>query len=333
MSRATTIASPKTAKETAMDKGGFATASISTLHPDIIQTHILSRLDCSTLASAAATCSQLNALVYQEDVWANLCRSTWPSTGSPGVHRVIQSFPNGSRSFFSDSYTIPRAITTTPGNSHMNLERTPQLIFAIDLYYREQPILSRVVETETVSEGFRRKPFRVDILEPKEAVSTPMKYTWDETARLAMVQQLRMSWIVIDAGGQRAVNLMNQSQIVFTRLTELEVRFQCKAEGAWRSGRVRFVVVERGEMQVSGGILEMEGKNGRESLVILQRALEGKRETKNQWSKRYQRELKRSEGREGWLDVVRGWCDDFLWAPHIIIFSLSFVTSMLCTSK
>ncbi|KAI9122134.1 hypothetical protein K1719_006823 [Acacia pycnantha] len=323
MSSATTIPTPKTGAGTAMDKGGGATAYISTLHPDIIQTHILSRLDYSTLASAAATCSQLNVLASQEDVWANLCRSTWPSTGSPLVRRVIRNFPHGSRSFFSDSYTIPWPISTTHGKPHMNLERTPQLISAVDLYYRQQPILSRVVEMETVSEGFRRKPFRVDILEPKEVVPTPIKFTGVSMNCWPLVQELRLSWIVIDASGKRAVNLFNPNTTTsikeFYRGTELEVWFQSRMEskGVFCFGWVKFVGEnDGGIMQVREARLELLHKNGRESLVILQRALEGKRETKNEWIKRYQRESREIEEmrrkREGWSDGVRRWWDKFL---------------------
>ncbi|KAI9122249.1 hypothetical protein K1719_006938 [Acacia pycnantha] len=270
-----------------------STTSISTLHPDIIQTHILSRLDCSTLASVAATCSELNGLVSQEDVWANLCRSTWPSTGSPRVRGVIQSFPNGSRSFFSDAYTVPRPITTTPGNSHMNLELTPQLIFAVDLYYREQLILSRVAGTETVSEGFRSKLFEVDMLEPKDVVPTPMKYTRDLKACLDIVRELRLSCIVIDPSGKRAVNLLNQNAdtIQSDASRELTVLFpsmiQESEEVVCFCGWLKLVGAHGGEMQVREGKLKLlKRTNGRDSLLILQRVLEGKMETKNEWRAR-----------------------------------------------
>ncbi|XP_028803525.1 F-box protein At2g27310-like [Neltuma alba] len=258
--------------------GGTAATSILTLHPSIIQTHILTRLDVSALASVATTCSQLHAIVSQEDFWANLCHSTWPSTSSPSIRHVIRRFPHGSRSFFHDSATIPRPNTTIPRNSHINLDRTPQLISAVDLYHRRQLLLSRVVQTETVSDSFRCSPFRVDILEPEEVVQTHIRYPESDEAYRELMRGLRMSWILIDASGGRAMTVSSRTPIGLLQ--------------SWQSGTaefwfmsvmtsneeplsklkvcrltVRCVEAVGGETEVREVSLEMEGIDGRTKLM------------------------------------------------------------------
>ncbi|XP_028784908.1 F-box protein At2g27310-like [Neltuma alba] len=332
MAGAGTIPNPESAAETAIDGG--AAASILTLHPDIIQTHVLTRLDGSALAAAATTCSQPCALASEEDLWANLCHSMWPATRSPRIRHVIRSFPHGFRSFFSDCSTIPRPLTTIPRNSHINLDRTPQLISAVDLYHRRQllglvwssvqnGLLSKftVVETETVSDSFRRSPFRVDILEPKDVVQTQIRYPEDDEASRQLERELRMSWIVIDANGGRAMNVLSpmaiwaysaRRSVTFMFISDMmsEKRPWTRAISCrvWVTG----VEGEGGEMQVSGVSLEVEDIggmvkfNGGEGLVILQTVLEGKRESKKQARERRMRENRENvSGGGGTLDMVR----------------------------
>ncbi|KAK7392643.1 hypothetical protein VNO78_21087 [Psophocarpus tetragonolobus] len=90
------------------ENGGAAT-TLSDIHPDVIQTHILNRLPGPALASAAATCSQLCTLTSHDPLWENACHATWPSTLSPRVRQVIRTFPNGARSFFADSFPSYRS--------------------------------------------------------------------------------------------------------------------------------------------------------------------------------------------------------------------------------
>jgi hypothetical protein len=96
------MASATTKSFTTVDQGG-ATA-ISDVHHDIIQTHILTRLDGPTLATTACASSHLHALSTEEELWRNICSATWPSIDHPRVRHVISSFPGGHRSFFSDSF-------------------------------------------------------------------------------------------------------------------------------------------------------------------------------------------------------------------------------------
>lgn len=265
--------------------------TISAVPDDIIRTHILTRLHGPALASVATTSSQFYALSTDEHLWASVCQSTWPSTRSPLITSIISTFPHASRSFFSDSSTTTSHCT--PLNVNANPDRTPQLISAVDLYYGQQIVFSRVLETETVSGWFRCSPFRLDLLDPKDVVQTSVQYPEGENS----CGELRLSWIVIDPEGRRAVNVSSQKPVSVKRhwlSGEFQVRFASVLVGdkgsASELALCQLVVTcggaEGGEMQVREVSMEMEDMegrhlNGRESLGIIQRAMEGKRGKKN----------------------------------------------------
>ncbi|XP_061347740.1 probable F-box protein At2g36090 [Gastrolobium bilobum] len=268
-----------------------AATTISAVHPDVILTHILTRLDGAALASAASTCSQLRALSSHEHLWVNACHSTWPSTRVPRVRHVISTFPNGFRSFFADSFTGSRHSTTA--TAPINPDHTPELISAVDLFHRQRLVFSNVLETETGTGWFRCSPFRVDMVGPKDAVRTPVKYPVDEDTCRDLSEELRLSWIVIDPAGRRAMNVSSWKAVSVRRhwlIREVEVQFGTvvsgergtASEAALCSAVVTWGGAEGGEMHVREMSLQMEDMdgiqlNGRDSLVILQRALEGKR--------------------------------------------------------
>ncbi|KAF7818817.1 putative F-box protein [Senna tora] len=283
-------------------RGGATT--ISAVHEDIIRTHILTRLHGPALASAAATSSQFHALASDETLWSNICHSTWPSTDSPRIRNIISTFPRASRSFFSDSFTTLQLHPTNTTTTTVNLDRTPGLISAVDLHYRDQLVFSKVVETETVSGWFRCSPFRVDLLDPKDVVQTPIQCPKGEpeSAWKELREELRLSWIVIDAEGGRAMNVSSQKAVSVTR--------------HWLSGEVQME--------------DMEGMNlnGRDSLVILQRALEGKRgrkiigEEEEEARKRYQEFVERKRERKEKMVRAEGRLDMFC----VGLVTLSFLT-------
>ncbi|CAJ1884501.1 unnamed protein product [Sphenostylis stenocarpa] len=274
-----------TAVTTTNEAGGATT--ISAVHPDIIQTHILRRLDGPALASIASTCSQLHALSEHEQLWENICHATWPSTNTPRVRHLISTFPRASRSFFSDSFS---SFAAARSSDHTNIERTPELVTAVDLFHGMRPVLSRVVETETESGWFRCSPFRVDVLDPKEAVATAMEYPRSEEACERLREELRLSWIVVDPEGKRAVNVSSGRAVSVERhwlSGEVQVRFATVVSGGERGSASEAVLCSvsvtcGSEMQVREACVQMEDMdgmvlNGKESLGILQRALEGKR--------------------------------------------------------
>lgn len=292
----------KTNTATTVETGGATT--ISAVHPDIIQNHILTCLDGPALASVASTCAQLNALSADEHLWANTCRSTWPSTDTPRVRHVVSTFRRASRSFFSDSF--PAATATHHHHRASIYTRTPELISAVDLFHRGRLILSKVVETETESGWFRCSPFRVDLLDPKDSIETGMEYPRDEEACGGLGEELSLSWIVIDPKWKRAVNVSSGKPVLVQRhwlSGEVQVRFATVLGGGER-GSAREValcsltVTLGGEMQVREACMQMEDMdgmqlNGRDSLGILQRALEGERRNRS-----------RSE-REGYVEFVK----------------------------
>ncbi|GAY33033.1 hypothetical protein CUMW_005290 [Citrus unshiu] len=270
------------------------TARISAVHPDIIETHILTRLDGPTLASASCVSSQLHSLASDESLWTNICHSTWPSTNTPRLRHVISSFPYGPRSFFSDSFTNPDQTPASTSSSSPSLNRPSEIISAVDVYYKNKLIFSKVVETETASGWFNCSPFRVDLLDQKDSVPTRISHPDNEDTCRELAEDLTLSWILIDPIGRRAMNLSSYKPVTVQRhwlSGEAHVRFSSVLSGGDRGSSSEFVqcgiVVtcggsQGGEMHVREVNLQVEDMdgtnlNGKESLVILQRGLEGKR--------------------------------------------------------
>ncbi|KAK8661191.1 hypothetical protein V6N13_052089 [Hibiscus sabdariffa] len=318
-----------TATSAAVPQGG--SASIFALHPDVFQSHILARLDGPSLASLTCVSSQLHALSTEEHLWRNICSSTWPSVNHPRVQQTISTFSSGHRSFFSDSHPFP---DPRPLKLDVDSRALPtELIFAVDVYYQNEIIYSKVEEIDTSSSWFLSSLFRVDVLDPKDSASTPVKYIGggggggDETWLKHMEENLRLSWIVIDPVQKRAVNMSSRRAVSVQRhwLTgDVQVRFGTVVAGVEQGGCARewvecAVVVtccgkEGGEMQVrevSMVMEDMEGKglNGKDSLVILGGiAGEGRRkEGKENYEEFRERKRQRKEEKqrqEKWLDLA-----------------------------
>ncbi|XP_021887508.1 F-box protein At2g27310-like [Carica papaya] len=284
-------------------------SSISDLHPDIIQTHILTRLDGLNLASIASTSSQLHALSAQERLWRDICTSTWPSLRHPRVRHVISTFPSGYRSFFSDSF--PVSDHQLPQKQKLRPETiTTELISAVDIYYGDNVIYSTVGETRTGTSSFLGSVFRVALVDMKE--SAPTRILNDE-----WTIELGGSYLAVAGeGGEELVDgevqlrystiKRRQKSCGSEELVELGVVVTC----GWKEG---------GEVQVrevSMQAEDMEGRslNGRESLEILEAAMEGgrKKEGKKKEGKvRYREFLERKREKkelmrrkEGALDTA-----------------------------
>ncbi|KAF5744897.1 F-box protein [Tripterygium wilfordii] len=334
---------------TNFDQGGGTT--ISTVHPDIIQTHILTRLDGPTLASAACVSSQLHALSTQDKLWRHICSSTWPSVDDPRVSNLISAFPAGHRSFYNDSFTILDHNQQLLKRNPESLVPTSKLVSAVDIFYKEKLIFSRVQEMETVSGWFLCSPFRVDLLDPKETVSTPVTKVGENEAWLKhMEDNLKLSWIVIDPTRRRAANISTGKPVFVQRhwLTgEVQVRFGSIMVGEGRRGsETEFVdcgvVVtwggkEGGELhvsEVSMVVEDMEGRNlnGRDSLVILQDALDAGKRRKvrsgKEGKERYEEYVERKRERNGGKQRRERALDMACIATGVTVF-LSFWTFIL----
>ncbi|KAG2674381.1 hypothetical protein I3760_13G131700 [Carya illinoinensis] len=272
-----------------VDHGGDP--KISSLHPEIIQTHILTLLDGPTLASAACTSSQLHKLSNEDKLWRDICSAEWPSTEHPRVSRAISSFPAGHRSFFSDAFPV---IDHRSQPKSTNCSSLPSvLLSAVDIHYKDELILSKVHETVTESETgwFLCSPFRVDLLDMKESVQTQIRQVEEEKSWLKNLgENLTLSWIVIDPNQNRAVNISSRRPVSVQRhwLTgEIQLRYATIMAGdsSLTSEFVQCSVVvtcggkagkEMDVREVSMLLEDMEGKhvNGRESLVVLKAVME-----------------------------------------------------------
>jgi len=332
---------------TAVDEGEATT--ISAVHPDIIRAHILTRLDGPTLASTACATSQLYTLSTQEDLWTNVCHCTWPSTNTPRLRHVITTFPTGPRSFFADSFPLLTTISDpTAANSAPNPDRPSELISAVDVYYKGKPIFCKVIETETVTAWFRCSPFRLDLLDPKDVVPTRIKYPEGDDMCRELEEDLTLSWILIDPIGRRAVNLSSQSPVSVQRhWLSGEVRFATILEGGERgssseSAHCGVVVTcggsQGGELvvrEVSLQVEDMDGMhlNGKDSLGILQRALEGRMgrrgRREEEGRKRYQEYLERKRERKERQLRTEGTLDMLFMAFGVLVFA-SFWLIVLC---
>lgn len=310
-------------------------SAISAVYHDILQSHILSRLDGPSLASLACASSDLHALAADDLLWQKICASTWPSINDSLISNLISTFPSGHRSFFSDAYPLIHHHR----HSHTSLDTLPspettELISAVDIYYQNSPIFSKIETTETVTGWFNSSPFRVDLLGPKEFVPTWIEPAGEEDLRIHQLKEnITLSWIVIDPREKRAVNLSSQKAVAVQRhwLTgEVQVKFavvlagEAKKESEKEYVKCEVVVTCGGKggeevhvRDVSMTMEDMEGKvmNGRESLVILRetmekgerRKLKSGKEGKERYKEFLQRKRERKEilqRREKVLDWV-----------------------------
>uniref|UniRef100_A0A1J3DDK6 F-box protein n=1 Tax=Noccaea caerulescens TaxID=107243 RepID=A0A1J3DDK6_NOCCA len=273
-------------------------SGINTVASDVLQSKILTRLDGVSLATLSCTCSDLHSFCSEESLWRAKCSATWPSTLDTRVQSIISTFPAGHRSFFSDS---------SPFLSHFGeIDLSPsvdttELISAVDIHYKDEVIFSRVQVAETISGWFLCSPFRFDLIEPKELISTGVSLTnhWeDDTWKNDLEDNLSLSWIVIDPTRKRAADVSTGKPVSVHRhwLTgEIHVKFSTifGVGEKRRSEQVEFTVTvvlaafsrkveETAEMQIRevGLVAEdMEGMNlgGKGSLVILTAAMGEKR--------------------------------------------------------
>ncbi|KAL3716037.1 hypothetical protein ACJRO7_007757 [Eucalyptus globulus] len=319
-------------------KTATATATaFSDIHHDLLQSHILTRLDGPALASASCVSSDLRALSSDDRLWADISRSAWPSINAPRVSRVVSTFPGGHRSFFADAYPLPAEDPGSPSMAHPppppELHRRPsELISAVDIRYRGQLIFSKTAETETETGWFRCSPFRIDMLEPKEAVSTPLPFPSPDDECGDLGDGLRLSWVLIDPEGRRAMNLSSAAPVSIQRhwlSGEVHARFVTVLSSGERGAAAERVACtiavtcggpRGGAMQVrevSVQAEDMEGTylNGGDSLVILRRAMEARRGKKTreeeEGRRRYEDFLERRRERkerraraEGTLDAL-----------------------------
>lgn len=185
---------------------GGATTTITAVHTDVIESHILTKFDGPSLASAASTSHFLNNLCNNEKLWKDICNSTWNSIKHPLVQKTISTFPGGYRSFFSDAFPLVRPNPSR--GSYRYQGNTSELISSVDIQYGNDQVYSKVIVNNTDTKSFLHFSFWVDLLDCKETVKIPLKFEGDENkCMLELEKNLKLSWIVIDPARKRAVNV------------------------------------------------------------------------------------------------------------------------------
>ncbi|KAI4364052.1 hypothetical protein MLD38_020195 [Melastoma candidum] len=327
--------------------------ALSDVPDDVLLHHVLTLLDPTTLASFSCVSARFRSLVASSSLWSLLCAVTWPSTRSQLLRHVIPSFPSHDPHlcFFSQSYTV---IASDPGSRPRSGRGIGRLISAVDLRYRGDIVFSRAAETETSSSWFVQSPFRIDLLDPKEAVPTPIPSLDTPGICLELRDDLTLSWIAVDPEGKRAVNLSSHRAVSVERhwlSGEVEARFSSVLGGDERGTSREYVemvvtvklggykdkegATEVREVSVRGEDMEGNGLKGGESLRAVEaggfggRRIGGGRgrheglwrERKEEWGMR----KARNEGRlDGCLCVVFGMAAaalgfwSFSWAATFI---------------
>ncbi|GMN46893.1 hypothetical protein TIFTF001_016061 [Ficus carica] len=278
-------------------RGGGSGTTLSAIHPDIIRAHILARLDGPALAAAGCASSELHALSADENLWRDICTAMWPSVADPALRHLISTFPAGHRSFFSDSFPVLDRVPKLEFNPD-HPSPSSGLISAVDIFYQDKLVFSKVKETDTLTEWFQCSPFLLDLLDPKDSVQTPVQRAAvnDGAWMKHLEENLTLSWILIDPTRKRAANLSSRRPVSVQRhwLTgEIQLRYATIMAGpddrrlspspATEHVQCGMVVTcgaeEGGEMhvrEVGMHVEDMEGRhlNGKESMVVLRNAIE-----------------------------------------------------------
>lgn len=252
--------------------------------PADVLSHILRLLDGPSLASAAAASPHIYSLSHP--LWRTLSHAAWPSTAHPHFAALaLPSFPHSYRSFFSDSFPL---LLPDPSPLPPSVPPPDRLISAVDLRLGGVDgglLFSKVVETETRSDWFLSTPFRVDALDrtesPPSFKSAPPVMPFDG--------DLSLSWVVVDPARGRAADFSSSRPVSVQRhwlSGEIQVRF-ATVMGESEGVQVGIVVAcegggEGGDVRVKEVSLQVEDAdgmslNGRESLAVLQGAMEGRR--------------------------------------------------------
>lgn len=318
---------------TAADDDSGAT-SIAALHPEIVRTHILSRLDGPTLAAASCSSPLLHALISSDDeLWRDVCRAAWPSTAHPSLRSSISAFPSGHRSFFADSFPplLPRH-DRSESNLVRSLPRPPsRLISAVDIHYRGEPVFSEVVETDTASPGwFGAAPFRIDLLLPDAAVPIPAELAAADGSPRGhrAAEDLTVSWIALDPSRSRSASVSSRRPVSVQlrrrwlrswpanpRDDDEEVRYSTVVGGGGEKGtaaemvELAVVVVVTCGGKGGGGphvrevglrVEDMDGRNlsGEDSLGILGEAMMGRRGRYHRYEEFVEKRRERRERKE-----------------------------------
>jgi len=208
---------------------------------------IIGRLDGSTLAAAACTCSDLRDIARDQCLWKQLRHSTWPSTALEEANLLLSSSPIGSfHKFYANSYPLllhGKHIKSPELKTHATASQFASLV---DLYYRKECVLSKVLDgIPQAADGNSRRwysncPFKLELLSldydevtrfdnelgyayiddddeerrgpPSISVSEDEKLRHDHCKELE--EKLRLSWVLLDKKKGKTVNLSSWKPVL-----------------------------------------------------------------------------------------------------------------------
>lgn len=252
-----------------------STTTINDLHPDVL-TRTLLLLDGPTLAAACSATSHLRSLSSQSDLWLHLSLSSFPSLHNPITLPFLSSSP---QSFFADIFPFPESFSASAAAGGLDSQLSGDLISAVDIFHRGTHIFSRVIQTETSSPWFRGSPFLIDAMDDHKAEGV-----------IISPEELTLSWILIDTGLNRAVNVSTRRAVAVERncyTGETMVRF---ASTTAAGEKVIGVVVTCGEAngQIRDVMLTAEDidgacLSGNEGLRIVRGMMAARRRGRGRW--------------------------------------------------
>ncbi|EOY23817.1 hypothetical protein QUC31_008457 [Theobroma cacao] len=229
-------------------------------------TDIMVRLDGSTLASAACTCSDLQGIAREQSLWKQLCHSTWPSTAlKEAQHLISSSAIDGFDRFYADSYPLilhDKVAKNIPAQTHISPSNFASFV---DVYYSDQCILSRVLdgipssgdfcegdETSDLMRWLLNCPFKLVLLDVGHDEGTgdgnelhrannqygyhrilaPPFMSFVQTDHCKELREgLRLSWVLLDKMRGRAVNLSSWKPLLVKKIWatdgDYEIHFGC----------------------------------------------------------------------------------------------------------
>ncbi|XWS61486.1 hypothetical protein CRYUN_Cryun07bG0129800 [Craigia yunnanensis] len=219
--------------------------------------YILVRLDGSTLATAACTCSDLQGLARDQSLWKQLCHSTWPSTAlKEAQHLISSSAKDGFDRFYADSYPLilhDKDANDFPIQTHISPSNFASFV---DVYYSDKCILSSVLdgisrpadvgeddETTDLMRWLFNSPFKLVLLDDDNDEGTvecnklqsandaygynqilaPHFMSLEQMGKSPdhcneLVKGLRLSWVLLDKKRGRAVNLSSWRPLLVKKI-------------------------------------------------------------------------------------------------------------------
>ncbi|KAH9316154.1 hypothetical protein KI387_024781, partial [Taxus chinensis] len=159
---------------------------VASLSSDLVY-EILSRLDGTTLASAACACVDFCSITREEGIWENVCCSLWPSIADEEMKSMILSL-GGFRKFYADCFpliTNEEKVSAAQWDSDLEelnvwsdysddedeeLEGglPSDFVSIVDVRCKDKVIYSKVLlgipDADDFHGWFSRCPFRIDLL-------------------------------------------------------------------------------------------------------------------------------------------------------------------------